>query len=656
LFILVAMSGPLAGERIPVRDRMVMGRSPQCDREIKDPNISRRHVEFIVHGERLTLKDLGSSNGTFVGEAKVEGERDLGNGDEILLGVSRFRVEITSSEILRKKTLGSVGQTQFGFSDAEPEDAVAKSIAIQISPEALGQWGEAAELEKRLAAVLRMTEALGTLRTTKEIFDKILECLFEVFPQAQRGFLLLGKDPDALVPVAERGRRKIAKKVEISRSLVGRALAEASAVLFTGSVAASASGGGFDTGSSILHLKIRSAMVVPLVVKGEILGVLSLDTDNPGRAFSAENLAVAGAAAIQASVALKNALLNERIESDAVMKQNLCRFLPGPLAEQVVQGRLEIKLGGERGRASVFFSDIIGFTSLSETLEAEEVVAVLNSYFDIMVGIITDNHGSIDKFLGDAIMAFWGIPLAPEGHAAKNACRAALQMQTALWTFNYELMADGHAPLGHGIGINTGDVVAGNIGSSRRTEYTIIGDNVNLAQRLESRATRDQVLISESTFKETAGAAIAITGPPARVKGKKEPVQVLSLRGLAEDATRAILHLPMSCGRDAAQVSILACEIDSRGTSGGLELTILHPEGHDLTGQPFRLDLAGLEGIPDFQVRVLSTQAMVEGATNRRRYQKSRVQPIDWDFRIEKLLVDRDALVPTITLDDLQRH
>jgi adenylate cyclase len=193
-----------------------------------------------------------------------------------------------------------------------------------------------------------------------------------------------------------------------------------------------------------------------------------------------------------------------------------------------------VALGGESLRVTVLFTDIRSFTSISETMDPQNLVALLNEYFTEMVGIVMDEGGVVDKYIGDAIMAVFGAPVPKAGDAA-NAVRAAVRMRTALGVLNARLAARGVAPLRTGIGIHTGEVVAGNIGSERRMEYTVIGDAVNLASRLESN-TKElgvNVLISEDTYALTRDTIVVRPMREITVKGRNRPVMTYELLGMA---------------------------------------------------------------------------------------------------------------------------
>jgi adenylate cyclase len=195
----------------------------------------------------------------------------------------------------------------------------------------------------------------------------------------------------------------------------------------------------------------------------------------------------------------------------------------------------KVRLGGERRRLTLFFSDLAGFTTLSESLEPEVVVQLLNEYLSVMTEIILEEHGTVDKYEGDAIMAFWGAPLPLEDQALR-ACRTALQQQAALANLNQRFLAKGWPRLHCRIGLHTGEAVVGNLGSAKRFDYTVIGDTVNLASRLEglNKFYGTFIMASETTVQECQGEIEFLELDWVAVKGRETPVKVfnaLALRG-----------------------------------------------------------------------------------------------------------------------------
>ncbi|MDR2470962.1 MAG: adenylate/guanylate cyclase domain-containing protein [Treponema sp.] len=216
------------------------------------------------------------------------------------------------------------------------------------------------------------------------------------------------------------------------------------------------------------------------------------------------------------------------------LKDTFGRFINKDIAEKAMKG--ELTLGGENKTVTIFFSDIRAFTAISETMSPQDVVGFLNSYLSRMVDCVDKTGGVVDKFIGDAIMAIWGAPVSSGSHArdALNCVRSALMMRVALQEYNRTRSTNKRPPLKIGCGINSGDVVAGQIGSSQRMEYTVIGDAVNLASRTESlnKPLGTDILITENTWDLVGEYLITQEMPPVQVKGKVKPVRMFAVINL----------------------------------------------------------------------------------------------------------------------------
>jgi adenylate cyclase len=225
--------------------------------------------------------------------------------------------------------------------------------------------------------------------------------------------------------------------------------------------------------------------------------------------------------------AAADSLARERVEQD---KDRLAKYFSKDVVDLVLNNPESLALGGQRMHATVLFADIRNFTQLSTMMQPEEVVELLNRYFSTMVDIVFKNGGTLDKFLGDGLMALFGVPY-PIDHPEEAAVRTALEMLDALQIMNRELEAKGMLRLDIGVGINAGPVVAGNIGSAQRHEYTVIGDTVNLAARLEAlnKETRTQVLVSASVHHAIEKIFRSRQLGPLRIRGKPEPVEVFAI-------------------------------------------------------------------------------------------------------------------------------
>ena len=219
------------------------------------------------------------------------------------------------------------------------------------------------------------------------------------------------------------------------------------------------------------------------------------------------------------------------------MKSTMARYMDPSIAEKLLESGEEI-LGGQSSVATVLFSDVRGFTTFTEELGAQGMVTLLNEYFTIMVDCIHQEGGMLDKFIGDAIMAVYGIPFAHDDDDDR-AVRTACAMITELAAYNQKRVSDGKRPINIGIGINSDEVVSGNIGSPKRMDYTVIGDGVNLAARLESACKQygAQILISESTQRNLRGTYRSRAVDWVIVKGKTKPVGVHEILDFHTDET-----------------------------------------------------------------------------------------------------------------------
>ena len=232
------------------------------------------------------------------------------------------------------------------------------------------------------------------------------------------------------------------------------------------------------------------------------------------------------------------------------LKGALNKFVNEEISNQVLRG--EIKLGGERKEATVLFMDIRDFTALSEKLEPEQVVEFLNKYMTLMVDVISKTGGVVDKFIGDAIMAVWGAPV-PKGNDVENCINAALLMRQKMIAFNKKRKQNKKAAIAFGCGVNTGPVISGQIGSPDRHEYTVIGDTVNLASRIEalSKPFAVDILIAENTYQLVKDQFSVVPMSKVKLKGKSKPQRVYALLGRQDDpkAPATIEELRKRIGR-----------------------------------------------------------------------------------------------------------
>lgn len=222
------------------------------------------------------------------------------------------------------------------------------------------------------------------------------------------------------------------------------------------------------------------------------------------------------------------------LEEREFIRTTFQKFVHKDIVNELLKSPDKVKVGGERKKVTVLFTDIRGFTPLSEKLSPEEVVAMLNRHFSSCIPLIDKNGGVLDKFIGDAMMATFGTPF-PKSDDALRAVKTGLMISDMRKKLNEERLNNGKEPIHIGIGINTGNVVAGNIGSEDRMEYTVLGDVVNIAARIEGLSMEEDVIITEDTYKDVMDSiVVSEERKEVTIKGKSQPVIIYKVLGLKE--------------------------------------------------------------------------------------------------------------------------
>jgi adenylate cyclase len=229
-----------------------------------------------------------------------------------------------------------------------------------------------------------------------------------------------------------------------------------------------------------------------------------------------------------AAVAIENAKLAEQMKKEESVRANLARYLSPQIVDQIVKNDVQLDLGGDKKVVTVLFSDIRNFTGITETQPPDKLVRLLNEYFTEMAAIIFAHQGSLDKYIGDAIVAVFGSLITLE-NSAQMAVRAAVQMMKRLPDLNERWTKEYGFAMQIGIGVNTGEVFLGNIGSPERMEFTVIGDAVNVASRFSGLAKPGQILITRDTYDQLGAEVRCRALPPAEVKGKSSKLEVFEL-------------------------------------------------------------------------------------------------------------------------------
>ena len=284
-------------------------------------------------------------------------------------------------------------------------------------------------------------------------------------------------------------------------------------------------------GRSILMQSVRSAMCSPLMASADkVLGILYVDNLTDANTFTDEDLQFLVAFSGLAAIGIKNSRFADQLQRETIVRSNFERYFAPNVAAEIAQQDAAIRLGGERRPVTVLFSDIRGFTAIAEAMPPDAIAQLLTEYFTEMVEVIFEHGGTLDKFIGDAIMALWGAPIAHEDDPDR-ALRAAVAMQRSIDELNRRWVAAGRPEIGVGIGINYGEAFAGNIGSHRRLEYTVIGDAVNVAHRLCAEAGAGEILVSEQLLRVVKNSVDVDFLPELALKGKAQVVQVYRVKG-----------------------------------------------------------------------------------------------------------------------------
>jgi adenylate cyclase len=536
-----------------------IGRAPDNRVVLNDPRASRYHAHVRFKNGAYFIVDGGvdgklSANHVFVnGEQRFE--HPLREGDRVQIGASQLRLDLSDERRREPETRFEdkpLGNTQLLVS---ANDVIRAALASRSAPPAAAAAVAApsAELEdlrrkaKILAMLYEMSKTLGSVFDLDPIFEKACEVIFSATP-ADRVVALLrdektqdadGEDNLIIVAMRMRDEKRAVqgRKQSIGRTITRKVMRERQALLSQDAAADSE----FAGVNSIVAQGVHSTICAPLLADARVHGALYADRLDAFTAFTRDDLELVSAVAAQTAVAVENARSHERLAREEVARANYSRFLPEYVVQQILENPDSFKLGGVNQTLTVLFADIRGFTRLSEHAPPERVVQLLNNYFTAMSDVIFAHGGTLDKYIGDGLMALFGAPTATADDPI-NAVAAAVSMQRQMDVINEYLRAEGLVEIAIGIGLHTGEATVGYIGSERRSEYTAIGDTVNLAARLEQNAQAGQILLSDSTARAATGGNCAFNSrPPLTVKNRVQPVPIFEVewRQQTEEADNA---------------------------------------------------------------------------------------------------------------------
>ncbi len=476
-----------------------IGRELKNDLILDDPRVSRYHaIVYTTEGESK-LRDLDSGNGTFVNSQRISANVDfrLSHNDIIKLGASTLTYQNTDP--LRTK-----------FADSEPLRQVAQKtpndLLITVALESSNTQQEVPaivyrmELEKKeriLRLFYDLSHKLSSIFSLDEIYEQAFDILFSVTP-ASRCFIFRKSEQGEFKQAASRTRnqsRDTGEPLPISQSMINKVANERVSILLDDSDRNNT----VFSSASMIRNPVHSVMAAPIIGPRGLLGIIYSDRTEAAETFSPDDLDLLNAIAVHMGIAINTVNNYERLQKQAQARSSFERFLPRQVIDQILRSPDAIKLGGVRQKITALFADIRNFTTLSESKTPELVVNLLNRYFSMVSEIIFRHGGTLDKYIGDGLMAMFGAPYVSELDAVQ-AVRAAVEIQRAMVGFNERLTAENLPTISIGIGINTGSAIVGYIGSETRLDYTAIGDTINIAARLEGIAHPGQIVISENTM------------------------------------------------------------------------------------------------------------------------------------------------------------
>src|SRR4051812_42629636 len=554
------LTSPEGQQVVTLAARNSLGRHPDSSIQILDKIVSKEHCRILFEGKTWVLQDLDSLNGTFLNGTRLSGSRPLQHGDEFSLGATRARFEqdavappadtavavaavvaprpfvpapagaaeaplvrglggpnAFSATARRLETFeaapavrgpspalaANAGQTLLTAAPSQIDiNKQGHEIGTQIAAQEPGfrpyqqVASNPAQMEadyERLRLSHELSREICLERDLSALLNKILASMFR-FVRADRGVIFLVGDNGELLPGASLRRDGTEAAISVSSTIMNHVMRERASVL-THDAAMDFAG---SKGRSMILNRISSAIVAPLMHEKDILGVLWLDSETLAR-FENRDLEMVTAIAAQAAMFIEITILGKKVEQEIVNRERFSRLLSPNVAEKVLSGEMIIQKSGQMVQeCTVFNSDIRGFTTMSEGSPPEALVEMLNEYFELMVETLFKYEGTLDKFMGDGIMALWGAPVVTKDDAVR-AVECALEMSEVLGNFNRRRKQKSQPFLAVGIGIHTGPLVAGYIGSSKALSYTVIGDVANTSSRLCSVALGGQIVVSEMT-------------------------------------------------------------------------------------------------------------------------------------------------------------
>jgi adenylate cyclase len=516
-----------------LRSDLSIGRTEGNDLVLNHPSVSRKHARIEERGDTWWMIDLKSTNGVKV-NGNLISEAPVMPGDKILIGSVQLDFKALpsvdfSAESMFDNPSGTVIRRISDFNSEFGLDlASLQQPAAERSPISEPGLKPAPQVtrEKIFQVLVQVAKALLQSDDLHSLLDTVMDMIFKYLP-VERGLIILFDENGNPVP-------KLTKFIEgadagdipISRTIL-KMVAEQQIALMTSNALEDARLLG---GKSIAIHGIRSAMCVPLWNRNHVIGAVQVDSPIHIGRFTEEDLDLLTALANFAAVAIERAQLSEKVEQERKIRSKMERYHSPAVIDEIVKGVISADDTDIRtADVSILFADISGFTTVSETKRPEEVAEFLSNFFSAAVDAIFAYGGTLDKFIGDAVMAFFGAPIPQDDHADR-AILAGLMMQERVAEWNAERERQGLPVVRIRVGINSGPAVVGNVGTEKRVDYTVLGSSVNIASRLESGVAKPgQLVISQNTLDRVVGSFHTESLGEFALKGLQQKMPVFAV-------------------------------------------------------------------------------------------------------------------------------
>jgi adenylate cyclase len=511
-----------------------IGRGQANDILLEDPScrISRLHAHIDLSTGVAMLSDLQSANGTYLNDRRVSAPTEL-HADDVLR-IEPFRLVYRDGSVSAAPEPDSL--PAFHIESAAVELNQLQERVRLVDPAAgdavIGSSAELRALELLHEVVVR----LARTNTTAEVVETSVDLLFKIegvqratllmWDEEQQGFsdVRLYRSPGQTFDTTNAPSEYDPRNLVLSKTILNKVRSENRPLV----IHDARSRAELSDALSIMRAGIQAAFCAPLTVQGRFLGILYADNLATPAAFSSSDFQTFSTISAQAGLAVASALTRELLIKQQVEQAAMRLYLPPQVADLIATTRGSLQLGGILQPVTVLFADIRGFTRLSENLDAGELVVLLNEFFTAMTNVVFDHGGTLDKYIGDCVMALFGAPVPMDDHASR-AILTATDMQREVARLNEVRRANGLVEIEIGVGVHTGLAVIGNIGSEQRMQYTAIGDTVNVASRVADKAPPGHVVVSEDVRAAVSDHDSFVSLGQVELKGRQQRLTLYSV-------------------------------------------------------------------------------------------------------------------------------